>query len=184
MQQSIDIGTADINKINTLFANAIYVFLTKREDINAMIVDSVARNLSFEQSSNWWRATANDSELRFSYSIYDGQKSINAIVDLIVGPQRDIQNITTASTTVNIFANSKEPKLQQLTKGELAEKVKKLSQKLYIMIFPNEGTLDNKKKSSRKKSNKNKYTACNIIAFLTKFTYFRKSPNVAEKIRL
>lgn len=52
LQQAMDIGAADINKINTLFANAIYLFLTKREDIDAIIVDAVARNLSFEQRSS------------------------------------------------------------------------------------------------------------------------------------
>ena len=183
LQQVMDIGAADINKINTLFANAIYLFLTKREDIDAMIVDAVARNLSFEQRSNRWWATATDSELRFSYSIYEGQKSTNAIVDLIIGPQRDIQNIATVGATVNMFATSKEPKLQQLTKDSVfTEKVKKLSQKLYKTIFPNEGTLTNKKKSSKKKKENTKNNAFNIISFLTKFTYFRKTSDLAEEI--
>lgn len=116
--------------------------------------------------------------------MYEGQKSTNAIVDLILGPQRDIQNIPTTGTTMNMFAASKKPKLQQLTKNnELAEKVKKLSQKLYITIFPNEGILINKKKSGKKKDDSIKYTTCNIITFLTKFTYFRKSPKLAEEIQ-
>ena len=185
MKQAVDTSAADINEITTLFANAIYIFLTTRKDIDAMIVDAVARNLSFEQHNNWWRVTATDSELRFSYSIYEGQKSTNAIVDLILGPQRDIQNsITTVANTVNMFASSKKPKLQRLTKeNSLAEKVKNLSQKLYIKIFPNEGTLTNKKKSSKKKSDSITYTACNIITFLTKFTYFRKSQKIAEEIQ-
>ena len=185
LKQAVDTSAADINEITTLFANAIYIFLTTRKDIDAMIVDAVARNLSFEQHNNWWRVTATDSELRFSYSIYEGQKSTNAIVDLILGPQRDIQNsITTVANTVNMFASSKKPKLQRLTKeNSLAEKVKNLSQKLYIKIFPNEGTLTNKKKSSKKKSDSITYTACNIITFLTKFTYFRKSQKIAEEIQ-
>lgn len=84
-----------------------------------------------------------------------------------------------------MFATSKEPKLQPLVKNnELTEEVKKLSQKLYITVFPNEGVLDGKKKRGKKKSSSINCNVCNIIAFLTKFIYFRKSPNLAEKIQL
>lgn len=83
-----------------------------------------------------------------------------------------------------MFATSKEPKLQRLTKDSaFTEKVKKLSQKLYVKIFPNEGTLTNKKKSSKKRKDSIKHNACDIITFLTKFTYFRKTPNLAEEIQ-
>ena len=185
LQQTVNIDAADINEITTSFANAIYIFLTKRKDIDKMIVDAVARNLSFEQRNNQWWATSTDSELRFSYSIYDGQKTTNAIVNLILGSRRDIQNITNSTNPVNMFAKSKEPKLQQLTQhNELAKKVKKLSQKLYITIFPKNGLLDKKKKPTKKKNVELKYNACNIITFLTKFPYFRQTPNLEEKLQL
>ena len=180
LKQTTNIGAADINEITTLFSNAIYIFLTKRQDIEEMIVDSVARSLNFELHNNQWKATAIDSELRFTYSIYEGQRTTTAIVNLIVGSQQDIQSMTTQTNTVNMFAKSKEPKLQQLVKDSgFTEKVKKLSQKLYMAIFPNEGTLNSKRKSSNIKHN-----ACNILVFLTKFTYFRKSPNLMKEIQL
>lgn len=52
LKRTTDLGAADVNEIEKLFSNAIYIFLTQRKDIDAMIVDAVTRNLSLEQRNN------------------------------------------------------------------------------------------------------------------------------------